>query len=113
MINFAASVSKGAIIRVIEPDGTKTEWRVTEVMPDADGSVGFNAEKIKQPKTVVEEIWDALNRLQEDKSLIIYLLKMAIAEAVEWIESVVPGGSAQVSILAILKGEKTREIPKP
>ena len=82
-------------------------------------------------KSVVEEIWRIMNLIQDPEFVCgpaydpkwaeARLLRRALAEAVEHIQGVrawadrnrVPiNKKALESILAILKGEKTREIPK-
>lgn len=97
-------LSEAAFIKLVE-DAEKAEQRGTT-----------------KPKTIVEEIWEALREENIGTLIRSTPLAMALAEAVEFMElyrkGYKPGGwdgnafEAQSSILAILKGYKQREIPK-
>jgi len=84
---------------------------------------------ISKPKTVVEEIWDELHQCDpwiKDSAMYssCYPVFMALAEAVEWMATGKKASypesyfshrfidSTLGSILDILKGQKTRDIPK-
>lgn len=76
-----------------------------------DAAKGDEFARVQKPKTVVEKIWEHMSMRmtltsQEE------LYKMALSEAVEWMNSVLPGSDALNSILAILKAERMRDIPK-
>ncbi|KKL74716.1 hypothetical protein LCGC14_2062090 [marine sediment metagenome] len=99
--------------------------RILQLIDDA--AKADELAKVQKPKSVVEEIYEYLVPWREwphhePISAGVARIEMALAEAVEFIElyrnGYKPGGwdgnvfEAQSSILAILKGEKKRDIPK-